>query len=86
MKTRKKYDIEDAPPKWSEWIKDNWPFELPEHLMKFGVLVHYLRFRFDFDYEDTRVYVERALGRPMHAGEFEEMMRAWENSVADMVR
>ena len=54
--------------------------------MKFGVLVHYLRFRFDFDYEDTRVYVERALGRPMHAGEFEEMMRAWENSVADMVR
>ena len=39
MKTRKTYDIEDAPPKWSEWIKDNWPFELPEHLMKFGVLV-----------------------------------------------
>jgi|TARA_R100000084_G_scaffold88048_1_gene42280 hypothetical protein len=75
-----------TPTKWADFIREGWPFESPESLTKFGVLVHYLRFRFDFDYVDTRVYVEKALGRKLELGEFDDVMAAFERSVQDSLR
>ena len=77
----------DQPKAWSTWIADEWPFDDQyesglKELVKFGTLVGFLRFRYGFDYLDTKAYVERALERTLELGEYDEVMRRFGDHVS----
>ena len=75
----------NMPTKWREWIRSEWPFtqRRSDQLQKFGTFVHWLRFKMKFDYDDIHAYVEKAIGRPLELGEFDDVMQEWND---DMLR
>ncbi len=59
---------------YKNWISQCWPLQSEYDLQRFKRFIDSLRFHFNFNYHDTFLFVQEAVGRQITMGDFDTVM------------